>query len=400
MAALTSPRPCPVCLGDKRLLLHQQRFSRLSSGSLLDGYDVVTCEKCGAIYADNIPGQDHFDRYYAEMSKYEYTHSAGAPNESAFDQFRDIAGLLAPYLESDTAILDIGCATGGLLSEFKRCGFQKVTGVDPSPACSAAARKLYDILVHVMTITGLDALPGQYGLILLTGVLEHVRDIDAAMVRIRRHLKPGGLIFIEVPDSSRYECHFSAPYQYFSMEHVNFFSAQSLANFMARHGFHSEVLVRKTPHLTAAAIEPTVGGLFRFDDRPGVGPAPIEKDNETVAALRRYLDQSAALDGSINSKINELVDAQVPLAVWGVGTHTLRLLETSRLAEANITAFLDSNTRYQGKLLHGRPILDPATFRDASAEILISSQVSEQEIWDYIHDRLAWTNKVHRLYPA
>jgi hypothetical protein len=67
----TEERKCPVCNGSKKVLLFHQSFSGFSDNNLLTSYDVVSCEDCGTCFADNIPSQDHFDRYYRDQSKYE-----------------------------------------------------------------------------------------------------------------------------------------------------------------------------------------------------------------------------------------------------------------------------------------------------------------------------------------
>jgi FlaA1/EpsC-like NDP-sugar epimerase len=86
------------------------------------------------------------------------------------------------------------------------------------------------------------------------------------------------------------------------------------------------------------------------------------------------------------------------LAVWGAGTHTLRLLETSKLGRAHIVAFIDSNPRYQGKQLRGIPIVTPREFQSADATILISSQVAESEIKAQIRNQLGWTHPTICFY--
>jgi len=59
----------PFVADRESICLFQQRFSVLSTGSLMDGYDVVICQECGFCFADNIPEQAAFDLYYREMSK-------------------------------------------------------------------------------------------------------------------------------------------------------------------------------------------------------------------------------------------------------------------------------------------------------------------------------------------
>jgi predicted TPR repeat methyltransferase len=390
-------RDCPVCFHQEKRPLFRQNFRTLSSGSLLAGYDLVVCTSCGAAYADDIPPQEAFDRYYAEMSKYEYSDRAGIQTEKDLRQFREIVGSLAPHLSSDVHILDIGCATGGLLAEFKRRGFSNLRGVDPSPACAHLTQELYEIPARSLTLATLNQLSEKADLAVLTGVLEHVRDLTASLQSVISCLNHCGAVYVEVPDASRYDRLFSAPFQLFSMEHVNYFSPLSLTNLFAGHGFSVVFTRRLVRRLSPQAIEPTVGGLFRMTSDSTRDRQPV-RDDETEPALRRYVEQSRESEKRIHDRINELVATAKPLAVWGVGTHTLRLLETSSLAKANIVSFIDSNQHYQGKCLAGRPVVAPSAFRDRQAEVLISSQTAEDEIFDLITKKMHWPNVVHRLY--
>lgn len=394
---MNTPRSCPVCNHHHSSQLFRQIFSSLSEGSLLDGYELVICDSCGAGYAQDIPPQTVFDRYYTEMSKYEYIDRAGVQTDSELQRFREEVDLVESYLTNTDRILDIGCSTGGLLAEFKRRGFSNLIGVDPSPACAKFTEELYSITAKPATISTLDRLNEQVDIAFLTGVLEHLRDLDSSLNSVKSCLKPGGLIFLIVPDATRYDRHFSAPFQFFSMEHINYFSPLSLSNLMARHGFSTVFTERLTLQLTAYANEPSIGGLFRWDAEPKDSSSFV-RDEETETALNRYIQQSQALEQQIQIKIDKLVDAQRPLAIWGVGTHTLRLLETSRLSQAQLVAFIDSNVNYQGKTLAGIPVISPAEFKHSTAEVLISSQTAEPEIFQTIDRDWQWPNIIHRLY--
>jgi 2-polyprenyl-3-methyl-5-hydroxy-6-metoxy-1,4-benzoquinol methylase len=390
-------RTCLVCGSQYKHVLFHQKFSAMSSGSLLNSYDVVACQHCGLCFADGIPEQDVFDRYYTEMSKYEYTDHAGVQSDTDLQRFQEVVDLVAPHVHPTNRLLDIGCATGGLLAEFKRRGFSNLCGVDPSPACAEITRRLHTIPATALSISGLDQMNNCFDLLLLTGVLEHLRDVESSMKKIRGCLQPGGLIYIEVPDASHYDRHFSAPFQFFSMEHINFCSPVSLRNLLAKYGFSCVFTQRVTRYLSPKAIEPAVAGLFRWDLPENLIFEP-QRDVETEPALQRYIQQSTALELRIHSKIDALANAGHPLAVWGVGTHTLRLLKTSRLLQAHITAFIDSNIHYQGKTLEGIPVVSPDKFCDANAEVLISSQTAEEEIFQLITQKLHWPHVIHRLY--
>jgi FlaA1/EpsC-like NDP-sugar epimerase len=178
------------------------------------------------------------------------------------------------------------------------------------------------------------------------------------------------------------------------VEHVNYFSPASLSNLMARRGFDCVLARRATRHLGPKSVEPVVAALYALTGRN----APPRRDVETEPALLKYLESSRRLEEQIQQKITRLVESQAPLAVWGTGTHTMRLLETSQLGRARIVAFLDSNVRYQGKQLHGIPILSPGAFQPGDATILISSQVAEGEIKAQIQKQLGWTNPIVCFY--
>ncbi len=135
-------RACPVCLGLDAESIFRQTFAAYSEQALMEGYDVAICEKCGGGFADGIPGQEIFDGYYRDMSKYAQPQTAGRINATEAGRFRQIVDLVSPHLPLEQRLADIGCATGGLLAEFQRRGYRNLTGFDPSLDCAETARRL------------------------------------------------------------------------------------------------------------------------------------------------------------------------------------------------------------------------------------------------------------------
>src|SRR5947209_19168429 len=120
-------RVCEVCSSANAEKLYEQRFSTIEDSGLLGGYDVVACQNCGFVFATNIPAQAEFDRYYKEMSKYEFSYAAGQVSANAVRNYNAIVDFVVPHLASrEIEILDIGCATGQLLAVFKERGFAHV----------------------------------------------------------------------------------------------------------------------------------------------------------------------------------------------------------------------------------------------------------------------------------
>lgn len=364
-------RACPVCGAFTARSLHRASFVE---GSLGEGYDVVVCNACGAGYADGIPDQAVLDRYYAEQSK--YVVPVGH-HESPYDLARFSVSVehLIPWIAREAHILDIGCSTGGLLSVFKQKGFLHLHGIDPSPGCAEAALRMHNVTVEVAAFSQLSDRSTKYDLVLSLGVLEHVRELADAMETFTGLLNDNGFLYIAVPDVEGFAECFNAPFQQFSMEHVNFFSANSLANVAAIAGLSLRASWRNTLEWRKGVFEPVLAALFCR----GEG-APVQYDGVTEKALRRYIAASAEADNQIARRIDAIVASGDELVVWGAGALARRLLQRTRLRNAKIFAFIDSNPNYIGKSLAGRPILPPESVRNVTCSILICSVAFQDEI--------------------
>ena len=99
-------------------------------------------------------------------------------------------------------------------------------------------------------------------------------------------------------------------------------------------------------------------------------------------------------DEKLYAVIERLVRSQEPILVWGGGTLTRRLLATSRLAEANIVGFVDSNPNIQGHRLAGRDIFSPTQIAGRNETIMVCSKAFEREIVRMIRDELRLPNQV------
>ena len=304
-----------------------------------------------------------------------------------------------PHLPSpDVRLLDVGCASGRLLANLRDRGFASVTGLDPSPACAAAAARLYSVTVRTMTLAAIARTGEHFDAVIMVGVLEHLRDLDEAFDHLRALLSPAGLLYVEVPDVTAFADWPNAPYQDFSTEHINFFSPISLSNLMLRHGFTRVFLEQNHREQSYRTVMSNVSAVYRREPVSPQGQGEVRFDPDTATGLERYLAQCAADDERLRATIDAVVDGRRRILVWGVGTHTSRLMATSRLAEADIVAFIESNSRYHGKTLHGRPILAPEALKDHHEPVLISSRVFEKEIAEQIRHDLGCSNELILLY--
>jgi SAM-dependent methyltransferase len=385
-------RQCPICSGAESKPLFRQTFEQLSVARLLDGYEVVICAACGAGFADDIPEQQVFDEYYRDLSKYDHANY-GEPH-AVGQGFEDIAAILENYIPAGhSRILEIGSASGQLLKSLRDRGYSEVLGADPSPACIRSARDLYGIPGIAATIFTLPEPEEPYDFLILTGVMEHIRDLNRTVERFHGLLRESGRVYLEVPDASRYTPCADAPFQEFSVEHINFFSMQSLINLMQLRGFRALA----SGHAIRLHYEITTPTTYAVFERTSKAAA-IEPDSQTETGLRAYIEGCGAEDARIRSAIERAFRPGERIIVWGVGAHTLRLLATSGLNPANIALFVDSNPKYQRQDLSGIPVVHPEELRNRPEPILISSRGFQREIHNQIRDGLGLMNPVILLY--
>ena len=388
-------RGCPVCGGGRHELLYTQRFRTIEGGSLLDGYDVVQCMACGMAYAEGVPEPAAFEAYYRDLSKYEAQYYASELNQYDLRRFPINAALVAPHLPAlDAPIVDVGCAVGGQLWAFQQLGYSRLLGLDPSPLCARVAQERFGLRVLTGALLDLDPQEGPFDLIILGSVLEHLRDPRPALERLAGLLTPEGFLYLEVPDVLQFTEVLDAPFQEFSMEHINYFSPRTLSNLMAQIDlspvFCRQTRIQQTPSKQVAEVK----ALYQRGSTPR-----FEPDLESARALHRYIQASGDMESRLNAILEGLAASHRPILVWGVGTHTQHLLANSRLADVNITAFVDANPRYQGLHMQGTPILLPESLAGRAEAILISSQQFQDEIAVRIRQELRLPNELILLYP-
>lgn len=373
------PRPCPACGARDPELLRAHRFAMIDSVSVLDGYDIVACARCGMTYADRIPSQAMLDHYYADASKYAYPQREGLESPADAARLRITADTIAAHVrDRDARILDVGCASGRLLSELRDRGFRSLRGIDPSPACVAAARHHYGITADVSTIGQLARRGDRFDLIVLVGVLEHLNDLAGALDTLRTLLAPRGVVYVEVPDVTRFVDYPNAPYQEFSVEHVNYFSPGSLQCAFAARGFACSWIEGNTRATAPGTVVSNVSAIAR----PGFDSAarPTVRDGESRPAVERYLRQSATDDEALRRRLSSLLSGGDPVILWGAGTLTLRLVAEGAFDGTNVVALTDSSMRYHGARAGKWPIVAPSALPRHGVRIIIMSRAFGPEI--------------------
>jgi 2-polyprenyl-3-methyl-5-hydroxy-6-metoxy-1,4-benzoquinol methylase len=327
--------------------------------SFLDGYDVVSCETCGFVYAANIPEQAEFDAYYINANKYE--HEIEQPDVITGKYEHIIKDITHLNIDKTASIVDIGCARSEVLRSLRNMGFSDLTGVDPSVKNIEYLKSKGINGIHA-TINTVDT-EKQYDVVFFLAVLEHIVDLHQTLDTLHAVTAMNGIIVVSVPDMDA-PASGELPYQEFSREHINYFTEVSLSNLMTRYGFYKIFSEKQRGDII---------GFFRKQS------TAIQNDDIGVQKIQNYINWSKSYEDTIYIRLREYSDT--PIIVWGLGTFTQRLLVKNVLR--NIIALVDSNPQYAGKKYRNIDIIPPVELKKYKEPVLLA--VSPRYIDAIIH---------------
>lgn len=380
-------RICPICSATVGEVFHTQYFTLPENYQLPKFYDIVCCEICGFVYADVKATQKDFDTFYEEQSKYEDETTASGGNFNPYDRerFQKVAIDISRFLpDKRSKVLDIGCANGGLLGALKDKDYENLIGIDPSPICvSNVVKEGFRAAVGTVFSGGFFGSDKKqdFDCILLSHVLEHIYDLKPALKNVLTRLKVGGIMYLEVPDASCYSDFYKVPYYYFDYEHINHFDENSLRNILFQFSLECVTLTRKEIPVSTCELYPAVYAVFRKTTSQHLSQkvvfSPVVRDS-----IIKYVEMSQK--DPVFDQLNEIVESQEKIIVWGAGCYTSRLLSNTPLGKGNIVDFVDNDIKKQGLSLKGVKIYPPEILRDYQGTIVVSSALHSSDIVEEI----------------
>lgn len=164
-----------------------------------NGCAVKRCEECGLGRTD-ASGFDP-NAYYTE-DYFSGGHTDGYADYRAAEptlrrEFAQVVRFIRQYRPAGR-LLEIGCAYGFFLQEAKR--YFEVQGIEIAADAAAYARgNGLDVRQGLANVAALTPL-GQFDVIVLLDVIEHLPDPAATMRLIAEHLTPGGILVMTTGD--------------------------------------------------------------------------------------------------------------------------------------------------------------------------------------------------------
>ncbi len=226
---------CPLCGAKKHREYWRSR-----------NYSFVRCRACKLIYQNPQPVQkDLSDRYDEEYFEYERA------NEEQFFalmklglQDIDFESASAALEEANRSFLDIGCATGMLISHMKNSGWT-VQGIEICKPAAEYGTETRGVPIFLGSLEEAKFADASFSVVHCSHLIEHLTDPLSFVREVYRVLAPGGFFVVTTPNSAGFQARaFGNRWRSTIADHVILYSRKTLRMLCVSNGFN--VLRAKT----------------------------------------------------------------------------------------------------------------------------------------------------------
>lgn len=223
----------------------------------LDGsWRLRSCGNCLAIGMDPLPSDEELSVYYAAYDQVERV-DLSRKWTSNFPRLRKafhwLSGDVDPrdfvQVPQGARVLDYGCGHAGYLREFHERGIA-ITGAEITGFLVAACQQAgFD----VRQVEGFSQIPfadSEFDVVYLMQVFEHLRDPHQFMAELVRILKPGGSLYMALPNAAsfwRRVFGLNWVSGWFAPFHLFHYDRQTLARMAGQHHFQVVESWSRTP---------------------------------------------------------------------------------------------------------------------------------------------------------
>ncbi len=166
------------------------------------------------------------------------------------------------HVDQRRRILDFGCGWGFFLGAAQERGWEPY-GLEPLSGSAIYARARFQASVVTDVLREDTFAENFFDAIATFQVFEHLPDPADALQKLKRFLRPGGVIFIEVPNIDTWSVRlFRHRHRHFVQDHLNFFSRATLSELLRRQGFEVIGAHYPTRHMTLRHLAVDWGAKF------------------------------------------------------------------------------------------------------------------------------------------
>jgi SAM-dependent methyltransferase len=236
---------CPVCNStdiNPLLTIKDHSVSK-------EQFVVWQCASCSLRFTQDVPDEVSIGEYYQSEGYISHSNTSKGLVNTLYQNVRNYtlrqkANLIISQTVKRGSLLDIGAGIGAFLNTMKQKGWE-TAGIEPDEGARQHAKTLFDI--NLQDTRRLQELPAKsFDAITLWHVLEHVHQLHPYIEKLGSLLKPGGKLFVAVPnyqslDEGIYKTYWAA---YDVPRHLYHFTPKSIDILVRQHGLK---LIAKKP---------------------------------------------------------------------------------------------------------------------------------------------------------
>ncbi len=225
---------CKICAG--------AQFRPLTAAPAVN---YVECAGCGVIFLNPQPTVQTLKQQYTRAGLLESGPASAWFQKKLYfvrQAARDRLQEVRRYIRQGD-LLDVGCGMGDFCAVARGAGF-RVFGTEFSDAYADHTTQVVGLQdIFIGRLQDIDFGGRQFDVITLWHVLEHLPDPLETLICLRRVLKPGGVLGVEVPNTEQararpmYRSDLE-DYPLDRLEHLFYYSERSLQHLCERAGFH------------------------------------------------------------------------------------------------------------------------------------------------------------------
>lgn len=336
---------CPVCSAGHSVSLYPDYKGKCITSQMffLDGIDMDNrcCKGCGFIY--NAKGTRGIEEslYNAEVWKPKpqimlYSGKVKTSHQSAWETFRELADL-----GDAGSLLDFGGGTGAFLECFHRSLPEwDLYAIEPGGGYDELCSRVPVKEAYNASYKSL-SLDKEFDAIASLSVLEHVEDPAHALDWMFAHLRPGGLLLLQLPNFEK------LPGDLLCADHINKMTVVHTVILAGHLGF--DVVASDTSkvmfYLVLKKGEPSSGDL----------PSCFEESLKIARACEAVAESTIA---SVEAAVTSARAKGKKAAVFGtspIGSMAHLLLD----CKDAVACFVDENRNTWGRDVDGIPVVGP-----------------------------------------
>ena len=219
---------CPVCGADQSVPWFEK-----------NGYPHWWCRECRFGFVAPVPDRQVLKAYYQSLEG-DLSSDCSWETDAKHKQvlWLSLLSRIARY-SGVGPLLDLGCGAGQFLRTAFHAGWHDLTGIEVSSKAVALARSAAAATIHLGEWQEFPMPTGHFAGVAVLDVLEHAPDVDELLRYVRNCLRPGGSLIITVPNARGVAIRSFGRKALVVVppEHLNYFTAKSLALLLKREGF-------------------------------------------------------------------------------------------------------------------------------------------------------------------